>query len=146
MNSFEKYQFHDVVLLNVFSYFTIPELAQLRKVCKRWNNLVRSDCLWKKFIPKWPGFVPPSNPSAHRTVVKIWRSSERICKENWYPNPLTELERYERRLRKAEFHHYSWKNPRGSAILYSRLNPQYEITTKGSDTEDAVMNQVCSEI
>lgn len=132
----------DVVILSIFKNFSIQELAKVSSVCKRWNNFVKqSDFLWKQFIPKCEHVGPGEGLL---TVKSMWYRGVEIGEERWYPNPLNELVNYERRLRKAEYHHF-WRN-NSKTTLYWRLNPRYKLTTKGNDVQDAKMNEVCRDI
>ena len=133
----------DIVLQEVFRYLSLQQLGVACVVCKKWKYVVRLDSLWKKFIPKYPGFVfPLKGKSAYETVRFLWRESVHIGKERWYPNPLPELVEYERGLRKAEKQQTSLDDV-SETTLFLRLNPCYKFTTKGKDKDDVTMVEMC---
>lgn len=129
----DVFVFPEIILLKILNNLSLKELVAARLVCKHWNNLVRSESLWEKFIPKWPGFVRPKK-SAFRALKSMWKSSIDIGEEKWYPNPLPEIASYESRLFKAFLHQAHSVEPIRDGVLstrtrmYFRLNPCYDFT------------------
>ena len=140
----EKGGFPDVVLLKIFSNLSsVHDLGRVGLVCKQWNTVIQSDVVWKRFVPKWFWFEPPPcTEGAYKIVKKLWKKqSVRIGNERWLLNPIPELVKYEKKLRKAESHNYYTRC--SSMTLMARLNPCYKFTTKGKDSEDEKINEAC---
>ena len=69
--------------------------------------------IWKRHIPKYSWFeLPPKAaeaPSVYKAVSRMWKSSVKVGNERWLPNPMPELERYEK-CRVSQLLHASFDN------------------------------------
>lgn len=137
--------FPDEVLLDIFSYLSIEEESQARRVCNQWNDVIKVDIRWKKLLKKWTAKEfehDECGTRAYKRIVEIWNASTPIGKERWLYNPLGEIyDSYECHLREAEF---EAKGGISSMNLYLRLNPCYEFTTRGKEVADEEMKKHCS--
>ena len=137
------------VLEHIFGYLTLEEVTLLCKVCKKWNEVMGSDLIWSKFVPRYSGFQSAEfeASTSKGKLKKIWKRSVKIGKERWFPNPLVELKDYEEMYRHAEHRYYQYRKPhpdglKSKSILLLRLNPVYNFseldTTKNPGLLEAV--------
>ena len=128
----------DEILEKIFLDLSFSDVIKLNLVCKRWYLLSRSNSVWQKFVPKYPGVDLPKAETQHGVFRKLWDSSLRIETERWFPNPLPDLVDYDTGVREEE-RKESGEMVESKCVLYLRLNPIYPFTTDGLNTDDAVM-------
>ncbi|CAB4034778.1 S-phase kinase-associated 2 [Paramuricea clavata] len=126
------------ILDKIFLELPLYDVMKLNLVCKRWNLLSRSNSVWQKFVPKYPGIHLPEAETQYAIFRKLWMSSLQIGTERWFPNPLPDLVDYDTALREEESKE-SGEMVESKCVLYLRLNPVYPFTTDGVNTDDSVM-------
>lgn len=80
-------------LLQILSYLEPKELCSTQKVCKEYNNILKSkvmDVLWKRFCEK-EGFTQPLNESWRLRFYVLQNTLKGICKEKFYRFPKDSL-------------------------------------------------------
>ena len=128
----------DEILEKIFLELSLSDIIKLNLVCKRWYLVSRSNLVWQKFVPKYPGVDLPKAETQHGVFRKLWDSSLRIGTERWFPNPLPDLVDYDTGVREEESKE-SGEMVESKCVLYLRLNPVYPFTTDGVNTDDSVM-------
>ncbi|CAB4026914.1 S-phase kinase-associated 2 [Paramuricea clavata] len=128
----------DEILEKIFLELPLYDVMKLSLVCKRWYVVSRSNSVWQKFIPRYPGIHQPKTDTQYDVFRKLWLNSLQIGTERWFPNPLPELVDYDAALREEESKE-SGETVDSKCVLYLRLNPVYPFTTDGLNTEDPVM-------
>lgn len=139
------------ILVKIFCHLHIHDVINLKLVCKRWHSVYRSDTLWGKFVPKYPGIDLPKAKSQEDIFRKLWSGSVRIGEERWFPNPLPGLVEYNTSLRNHNEERipqrigepFSWSK----CVLFLRLNPLYPFTTGGMKDDDLpIMLEIVNKI
>lgn len=133
------------VLERIFCLLEFQDIVQLNLVCKRWYRVARSDQLWGKFVPNYPGMNLPKAKFQRSVVLKLWKQSEKIGNERWFPNPLASLVEYDTMVRDAEREMYGdWIESK--CVLYLRLNPIYPFTLDGKNENNLILLERAQEI
>jgi hypothetical protein len=68
-------------LAHIFSYLDLPDLGRVAPVCKRWNEVQKSESCWKEFCDTHVGALPPYRGS-HKGRVQVyanWRKKRFTC-------------------------------------------------------------------
>ena len=131
----------DEILEKVLLELPLSDVVKLHLVCKRWNRVSRSNLVWQKFLPNYPGICLPKADTKLGVFRKLWMNSLRIGTERWFPNPLPDLVHYDAGVREEESKEYG-ETVESKCVLYLRLNPVYPFTTNGRNTNDSDMVKV----
>ena len=131
----------DEILEKVFLELPLSDVVKLNLVCKRWNRVSRSNLVWQKFLPNYPGICLPKADTKLGVFRKLWMNSLRIGTERWFPNPLPDLVHYDAGVREEESKEYG-ETVESKCVLYLRLNPVYPFTTDGRNTNNLDMVKV----
>ena len=128
----------DEIFQKIFLELSLSDVVKLNLVCKRWYRVSRSNFVWQKFVPNYPGLCLPKADTKYEVFQKLWMSSLPIGAERWFPNPLPDLVEHDARVREEESKE-SGETVESKCVLYLRLNPVYPFTTDGVNTENSVM-------
>jgi hypothetical protein len=128
----------DEILEKVFLELPLSDVVKLNLVCKRWNRVSRSNLVWQKFVPNYPGICLPKADTKLGVFQKLWLNSLRIGTERWFPNPLPDLVNYDAGVREEESKEYG-ETVESKCVLYLRLNPVYPFTTDGRNTNNSAL-------
>ena len=128
----------DEILENIFLELPLSDLVKLNLVCKRWYLVSRSNMVWQKFVPNYPGICLPKADTKYEVFRNLWLNSLQIGAERWFPDPLPDLVDHDAKVREEESKE-SGETVESKCVLYLRLNPVYPFTTDGVNTENSVM-------
>ena len=118
----------DEILEYIFRFLTFHEVMPLWRVCKRWNQIIFSDQVWSRFLPKYPYLSLPEASTTIECCKLLWSKSFLIGKERWYPNPIRELNLHDEILQKARVIQHGIAAKACKTVLMIRLNPYYDFT------------------
>ena len=128
----------DEILEKIFLELPLSDIVKLNLVCKRWYLVSRSNSVWQKFVPDYPGTCLPEADTKYEVFQKLWLNSLQIGAERWFPNPLPDLVDHDAKVREEESKE-SGKTVESKCVLYLRLNPVYPFTADGLNTDDSVL-------
>ena len=128
----------DEILEKIFLELSLSDVVKLNLVCKRWCLVSRSNLVWQKFVPAYPGICLPEADTKYEVFQKLWLNSLQIGAERWFPNPLPDMVDHNARVREEESKE-SGETVESKCVLYLRLNPVYPFTSDGVNTENSVL-------
>ena len=128
----------DEILQKIFMELPLSDVVKLNLVCKRWYLVSRSNLVWQKFVPNYPGICLPKADTKYEVFQKLWLDSLQIGAERWFPNPLPGMVEHDAMVREEESKE-SGETVESKCVLYLRLNPVYPFTTDGINTENSVL-------
>ena len=128
----------DEILQKIFLELPLSDVVKLNLVCKRWYLVSRSNFIWQKFVPNYPGICLPEADTKYEVFRNLWLNSLQIGAERWFPNPLPDLVEHDAMVREEESKE-SGETVESKCVLYLRLNPVYPFTTDGVNTENSVI-------
>lgn len=133
------------ILISIFKFLEVAELFRYSIVCKRWNKVIgNSNLLWKRFIPKCDSFDLPFNKNPKVVVEMIYRRSEKLEEEYWYPDACGELENRDSELRGMLLTRDPNADEYAGFKLFARLNPIYDLINGCKYSESNVDQNVCN--
>ena len=128
----------DEILEKIFLELPLSDVVKLNLVCKRWYLVSRSNSVWQKFVPNYPGICLPKADTKYDVFRKLWLNSLQIGAERWFPDPLPDLVDHDAKVREEESKE-SGETVESKCVLYLRLNPVYPFATDGVNTENSVL-------
>ena len=133
------------ILIRIFKFLEVVELFRYSIVCKRWNRVIgNSNLLWRRFIPKCDSFNLPFDKNPKIVVEQIYRRSEKLEEEYWFPDACGELEDRDSELRGMLLKKDPNADEYAGFKLFARLNPIYDLINGCKYSEADVDQNVCN--